>query len=492
MQQFFKLAPAISAALLIAACSRGENKAPEMATDKAPSPSEKSIIAVPINADLSALQAALDRSLPRTLWTINRTEKACVPPQRVKIFGKQVKVTPAIACTIIGHVTRGTIRLRGDGQNIIADVPINARINARDAGGVLKGETATGSAMVHARITIDIAENWQARGSARLSYGWTENPGIDFLGQRITFTDQADAKLKPLLKDVEREVAREIARLDIKSQAAEIWRQSYTSLELNRENPPVWLRLTPQRILYGGYQLSGQQSRLNFALEATTESFVGPRPQDPAPQPLPPLVKQRIAPQLEVNIPVLAQYSQLTPIILKALVKRSARPITIPGIGPVDARFEKVSAYGARGGKIAVGITLSATPQSGRGGTTSGHIWVTATPVNQPGSAEVQFTHLNVTGDTDGIGGDMLIQLGNSPGFADLIASALTQNFTKDLQELETKIKAAIDVHREGDFVVRADMKSFEIGSIRAYGNGLYLPVRLGGKARVDFRPSAP
>lgn len=490
MQFSATLTASLAVLTLLSSCSKSSHDMPAMSTDKAPTPSQKSLIAVPINADTASLQRALDRALPRTLWTIHRKEDKCIEPQRVKVFGAKVKVTPAISCTIIGDVTRGVIRLRGEGDEIIANVPIHARISARDVGGILKGETATGSAMVYARIKIDLAENWQTRGTARLSYGWTEDPGIDFLGQRITFTDEADARLQPLLRDVEREVAQEIARLDIKSQATEIWRQSFTSLELNHENPPVWLRMTPQRILYGGYSFHGQESRLNFALEAITESFVSARPKDPRPTPLPNLIKQRIDPLLDVNIPVLAQYKHLTPVILKALIKRSARPIDIPGIGPVMAEFEKVTAYGSPGSKIAVGITLKATPQDSRS-TTSGQIWVTATPINAPGSAEVSFTNLNVTGRTDGVGGDLLIQLGNSPGFAQLIASALTQNFTRDLTELQGKIKRAVDLRREGDFVVRAAVQNFQIGSIHAYGNGLYLPVRMVGKANVDFKPAA-
>src|SRR3546814_8299433 len=118
---------------------------------------------------------------------------------------------------------------------------------------------------------------------------WTRAPGSDFLGRCITFTDEADAKLKPVVRDVECEVNREIAKIRIERQAADIWRQSFTALSLNRENPPVWMRVTPQRILYGGYSLDGARIRLRLALEAVTESFVGARPADPAATPLPPL-----------------------------------------------------------------------------------------------------------------------------------------------------------------------------------------------------------
>lgn len=487
-------AKAFAALLLtgsLAACDRQTDvEPPPRATDEAPSPTQKSLIAVPINANTASLKQALERAVPKTLWTINRHERACVKPQQVKVFGKKVKVTPPIACTIVGQVTRGPLRLRGEGAEIVVDVPLNARIAARDVGGVLKGETATGAAMAHARIRIELTPDWRTRGKARITYGWTNAPGIDFLGKRITFTDEADAKLKPVIAGVEREVTREIAKLDIRKQAADVWRQSFTSLELNRENPPVWMRVTPQRILYGGYRIDGQRMNLNLGMEAITETFVSGRPTDPAPTPLPRLVREIPKPHLDVRVPVIADYAQLQPVVDRALAKRSKRPFVLPKLGPMMVTFGKSTIDGAEGGRIAIGVDVDAKLEMRSGEPTHGRIWMTAIPANKPGSAEVHFTDIVINGDTDGVGGDLLILLGQSEGFAPLIAEALTQNFTKDLDELQGKIRRAVDQRREGAFVIRTRVDSFETGEIKAYGNGLYLPVRLVGGARVDYRPA--
>ena len=417
-------------AFILTACDRKVAvEPPPRATDKAPSPTQTSLIAVPINADTTALKQALERAVPKTLWTINRRERACVKPQQVKVFGKEVKVTPPIACTIVGRVTRGPLRLHGVGDEIIVDVPLSATIAARDVGGVLKGETATGAAMAHARVKIDITPDWRTRGTARISYGWTKAPGIDFLGKRITFTDEADAKLKPVVRDVEREVNREIARIDIRKQASEVWRQSFTALELNRDKPPVWMRVTPQRILYGGYRMEGQQMRLNLGLEAITETFVSARPTNPTPTPLPNMVRKAPKPLLDVRVPVLADYAQLQPVVDRALLKRSARPFVLPKVGPMTVKFGKSTIYGAPDGRIALGVDVAMRLADRSGEPTHGRIWMTAVPVNKPGSAEVHFTNLSINGDTDGVGGDLLITLGQSPGFAPLIADALTAEF---------------------------------------------------------------
>jgi hypothetical protein len=487
-------ARAFAALLLIGsltACDRQiAVETPPRATDDAPSPTQKSLIAVPINANTASLKQALERAVPRTLWTINQRERACVQPQRVKVFGKKVKITPPIACTIVGQVTRGPLRLRGEGSEIVVDVPLHATIAARDVGGVLKGETATGAAMAHARVRIELTPDWRTRGKARITYGWTKAPGIDFLGRRITFTDQADAKLKPVVAGVEREVNREIAKIDIRKQAADVWRQSFTALELNRDNPPVWMRVTPQRILYGGYRVDGQRINLDLGLEAITETFVSGRPTDPAPTPLPRLVRQAPKPHLDVRVPVIADYAQLQPVVDRALAKRSLRPFALPKLGPMMVKFGKSTIYGAEGGRIAVGVDVDAKLEIRSGEPTRGRIWMTAIPVNKPGSAEVHFTNLVINGDTDGVGGDLLILLGRSEGFAPLIAEALTQNFAGDLDKLQGKIKRAVDQRREGAFVIRTRVDSFETGEIKAYGNGLYLPVRMIGGASVNYRPA--
>lgn len=474
----------------LAGCDRqAKVEAPPRATDKAPSPTQTSLIAVPINASTASLKQALERAVPKTLWTINRREPRCVQPQQVKVFGKKVKVTPPIACTIVGQVTRGPLRLRGEGDEIVVDVPIHAAIAARDVGGVLKGETATGTAMAQARIKIELTPDWRTQGKARISYGWTKAPGIDFLGRRITFTDEADAKLKPVVRDVEREVTREIAKLDIRSQAADVWRQSFTALELNRDNPPVWMRVTPQRILYGGYRIDGTRLNLNLGLEAITETFVSGRPADPKPTPLPRLIREVPQPHLDVRVPVIADYAILQPVVDRALLKRSARPFVLPKVGPMTVKFGKSTIYGAPGGRIAVGVDVDMRLASRTGAPTHGRIWMTAIPVNAPGSAQVRFTDLIINGDTDGVGGDLLIVLGQSDGFAPLIAGALTQNFANDLGKLQDKIKRAVDQRREGAFMIRTKIEGFEIGEIKAYGNGLYLPVRMVGGASVDYRP---
>lgn len=474
---------------LIVAIGNHRATPPPRVTDPFPAPHQLSAIAVPLDIDAAVLSRMLEREVPRTLWSINRPVKECVPAARVKLLGANLKVTPALGCTVVGTVTRAPIRLRGVGEEIIADIPIHARISARDVGGVLAGETATGSAMAHAHIRLALQSDWSVRAIVRLAYDWTDAPGIDFLGQRITFTDQADARLQPIVRSLERTLPAEVAKLNIRTRVAEAWAQSFTSLQLNAQNPPVWMRITPQRLHYGGYHFSGNTLRLRLGMEALTETFVGPRPQNPAAIPLPSPSRATGGSRLRFFIPVIADYAQLEPVILRALGKRSRRPFHVPGIGAVIARFEKVIAYATTGGRIAIGITLAARAEGDREDT-NGLVWVTALPVNAANSQRVGFTELAVDGDTDGVGGDLLVRLVNTPGVSRPVADSLTQNFTDDFRELIGKVQRAIVEKRAGDFVIRAEIGQVRTGVLKAGGPGLYLPVWADGSARVTYVPN--
>lgn len=474
--------------LWLRAILAGKAEPPPRATDTIEIPQQVSAIDVPLDVQVSVLSRAIERAVPRTLWSIDKQLDKCVPAQRVKLFKARLKVSPDLGCTVVGTVTRSAIRLRGEGQDIVADMPIRANVAARHVGGFLKGKTATGSAMVRARVRLTMTEGWQPRATVRLAYSWTTPPGIDFLGRRITFADKADEKLAPVVRALERTLPREIAKLDIRTRVADAWRESFTSLELNGENPPVWMRITPQKLNYGGYSLSGNRLRLSLGLSARTETFVGPRPGDPKPTPLPPLGRDAHGSKLEFFIPVIADYAQLEPVLQRALEKRSRRPFLLPGIGAVIARFEKVTGYGTTGGRIAVGLTIAARPQNGRA-ETHGLVWLTAVPVNAPGSQRVHFEQLTVSGQTDGIGGDLLVRLVQNPAVSEALAEELTQNFTRDFEKLLGKVRRAIVQKRAGDFVIRADIDRVRTGVLKASGQGLYLPVQASGSARVQYLP---
>jgi len=215
---------------------------------------------------------------------------------------------------------------------------------------------------------------------------------------------------------------------------------------------------------------------------------VGDRPADPAPTALPALRRMNgEAGRIAFFIPVIADYRELEPVLLKGLVKRQQRPFVVSGLGTLHAEFSKATIYGTTGGRIAVGIELSVWGAKGYLKKSSGTVWLTAKPSNQPDSRKVEFTELHVGGGTDMVGSKLLLGFANAPELSATLADALGQNFEKDFQDLLGKIHRAIAEKRAGKLLIRAEVTEAHTGTIRAAGQGLYLPVRGSGTATVKL-----
>jgi len=485
------VALALTFALLLSGCGMtgdSADGAPPRATDRIVFPQEPSHIAVDLEVNLGDLERALDRDLPRELWKIDRPDSECVASKQVDLALFKVK-SPKIKCHIIGAVTRGRLRIGGSGQTLVVTMPVNGTLAARDVAGIFKGETGTGAAEVALTLTLDLDPDWRLASKTRLDYRWNREPGIDFAGRRITFTDKADRELRPIRRDIERIIVRELARLPVKSTAEQGWQEAHQVFELNRVNPAVWGRLTPQQFRFGGYAVQGRTLTLRLGLDALLETYVGRQPEPVAPAPLPALARRAAAvARSDLHIPVVADYAVLEPVIAKALDRRARRPFVIEGYGNVTARFDNITVYGTGEGRIAVGGSFSAASDLPLIGKASGMIWLTARPVNTAGSRTVRFAEVAVTGETDIVGEALLFALANSAEVEEAITAALAQNFERDFSKLRGKIDRAL-ANRTGrltDYSIT--IENVETGVITAHGEGLYLPVDVTARLAARLR----
>ena len=484
------LAPALTLmpALLLSGCGSGaesQSNAPPRADDPIVLPDDPSNIEIDLAVDLAQLERALEKEIPRQLWSIDEPGSECVASKKINLELFKVK-SPKIKCHIVGDVTRGRLRLSGRGRDLIVTLPITGEVTARDVAGIFKGETGTGAADVTLRLRLDLRPDWRLSSTTNITYDWTEEPGIDFLGRRITFTSKADDKLAKVRTDVGKIIAREIANVGLKAAAEKGWREAHAVFELNRENPAVWARLTPQQFLYGGYDVRGRELTLRLGLDGLLETFVGTKPDETTPGPLPPLAPRPKTTQASLlRIPVIADYAVLEPVLDKALTKRAARPFVIPDFGEVTAQFSEITVYGAPEGRIAVGVTFSAASNLPLVKAASGRIWLTARPMNEPGSRQVRFADIEVSGDTTLVTQPLLFALANAPEFQATLADALKQNFENDFSKLTTKIVRAVARRQDGPLDYAITIDKLATGTITAHGQGLYLPVELTARAKA-------
>lgn len=463
----------------LAACGSASNEAPPREVTPLAIPSQASAIAVPISARLADLEKIANRVVPATLASIDRQEPACL---KIKVIGN-------VSCHILGTVTRGPIRVGGRGDELQLVMPVTAEVHVERVAHVIK-ETATAAAMVTATIKLDSIGNWQPKPSVRIDYRWTNKPGVDFLGKRITFADKADPALSKLISRLETELPREIGKLHPQEKLAGAWSKAFTSLSINRENPPVWLRLTPQELRFRRYHIENGLLTLELGATALTETYVGQRPENPVAKPLPPPAPRQIAPDtgFRFYMPVIADYAELEPVLAKALNKLEKKPMTLPGIGAVEPDFGKVTLYPSGDGRLAIGLAMAvATP--GRWIDARGTIWATAKPFNQRGSQRIEIHDLQIAGNGSGAGFRLLLAVAQTPAVQAEIGKALSQNFAKDYSKLLGKAGAAIAEKRLGDFVLTAQIDQVENGFVYPAGQGLFMPVAAEGTAALRYAP---
>lgn len=482
--------------LLFALCScisKSEHPAPPRLTDTPQFPAQNSSLVVPVELSIDMIERALEQSAPQRLWSIDQPGKTCLPGQKVKLLGEQLKVTPDIKCRIVGQVTRGRIRVSGSGQRLTVIMPVKATISARDVGGVLKGETATGAALVRADVRLSIDRNWNPSAKVDISYDWKEPPGIDFLGQRIRFVQRADRELARVLGGLERDMQRHIAATRIRPILAEAWKTGFAVIELNHERPPAWMRITPTGVGFLGYRAEGRRLKLTVAAEALTETFVGEKPSPPAPVPLPPQIGPVGDRGMHFFIPVLADYAELEPVVLRALRKLAAKGIRLEGIGHVDADFRKVTIYPTTGNRLAVGVDAVVEPVGDNFGTrfgkAHGRVWLTGVPVHQPDSQIIHVQNLEIFGSADRVATDLLIQLASNETVRAEIAGGLTEDFSRDFEKVISAARRAVASRQEGDFHLSAAIDQIHHDRIEVTGAGLFLPVMATGKAEIRFSP---
>ncbi|MBH5321502.1 DUF4403 family protein [Aurantiacibacter sediminis] len=477
------------AATLLAACSNDiEVEPPPRVEDQPVLGNQTSTMQVPLQISLDEVQRALEARTPRRLWRMNERRSDCIPATRVNPLGLGFNVTPNIACTIIGEANRGRIRLTGSGNRLTIRVPVNATLRAEDIGDIISGETADASADVIINARLSMTDNWGMRADLDLDYSWSEEPGIDFLGQRINFTERVDEELDTVIRDIERELERTFARISARPLVEDAWQKGFTTVSLNAENPPAWLRITPQRLGVTGYDVQGRSLSVNIALEARTETMIGERPDPVRPGPLPAMARDFTGDGVLVAVPVIVDYAQLEPVLLRELGEFAEGGITLPRIGVVDAAFSDVEIYATQDRRIAVGINASVTPREGvaaRYGEAQGQIWLTGEPYNAANSAVISIRNLTIHGDTDRNTVDLLIALFADEQVRSKIEAALVGDFTRDYDRIIADAREAVSELQTDGVTLNLTIDEVRHGRVRATGAGLFLPVEVEGSGRL-------
>ncbi|KEO90479.1 hypothetical protein EH31_10350 [Erythrobacter longus] len=451
-----------------------------------------SVVVTSVRVPIDQVRRGLEQDTPRTLFKINQRVEECVPRETVRIFKQNLFRTPKISCNLVGEVRRGTISLGGSGRTLSASFPVNAEIEIRDIGDIIKRETASATAIMTMRATLGVNADWRLRPDVRISYQWFEEPSVIVAGQRIKLTKFADPELRKILASVERSLEAQIRKVDLRSQVNSAWRSGFDTISLNRENPPVWLRVLPREAGTSGVRIAANSISTDLMLRADLEVFVGEEPAQPDATPLSANVGVSGGRGFDVTIPVLADYAQVEPVILRALRRLADRGIAKEELGTLNVTFETVTLYATENGRIAVGVEAEVEPVgniTGRiWGRSRGVVWLTGTPVTAPNSEVIRVEGLQVFGDMNTDIGDLLVRVLASDEVRTEIEQALVEDFAKDYEDVIGKARRGIRSVRLGDFDLSFDVADIKHGKITATGAGLFMPVSAQGSVTTKIR----
>lgn len=451
-----------------------------------------SVLVSEVAVPMQELRLALERDVPRTLASIDEHRDTCVPQETVRLLDRELFTTPRVPCDLVGNIRRGPISIApGTGPVLHARMPVDAVLEVRNIGDVIKRETATARAIVHVRARLDVGQSWQLQPAIDVSYRWSKEPGVDILGQRVRFTGLVDGKLAGFLPRVEKQIAEQIRALGLRAEVETLWRQMHTVESVNRSNPPVWLVLDPSEAGIGRLMVRDETLSVDVMVRAGAALKIGDRPESPAPPPLPPNAGIDGARGYALDVPVLADYAQLEPVVLSALQRLARKGIAENELGRLDFAFEDVEIYATDDGRLAVGVETVVEPVgslTGRlWGRSRGKVWLTATPVTEEGSQLVSVRDIAIFGNMDTDVGDLLLRVVGSTSVRRAIEQALVEDFRNEYEQVLGKARTALEAIRIGDVTLSFTIDEVSNGRVTPTGAGLFMPASARGSARVTL-----
>jgi len=475
--------------LLVTACGSATPSDPSAPPKAKASPLPEpppSQISLPVRVPLQRIAAELEKAIPKTLWQVDKPNQTCVKAQKIKLFKAKIKVTPDFKCRIIGHVTRGRLRLSGNGDRLRLAMPVHADVEARHIGGIIKREATSADAQVWADLHLGLTKDGNLTSRIAIDYDWDKQPSIDILGVKINLAGKAEPKLREVIARAERDLPARLATLPVRGELEKIWQQGFTVQSINRDRPAAWLLLKPQQIGFGGIRAQGKDLVIDASLQAIAEIRLGDAPPRPVATALPPIARMA-AGNLVLMTHVLADYQTLEPVLGKALNKLSAKGIAIPRYGRVAVTFGRPTLYATTNNRLALGVNVSAKGPRGLLAT-KGVVWLTAHVETAPGTELVLVKDIQLaTGKTDDLQLPLLTAVAMAPQVKAALEAALAQNFSRDYGKLMVKVDRALQSVTIGPFKLSATLGDVQHGDVLPLGQGLFMPIAARGSARLDY-----
>lgn len=248
-----------------------------------------SVITLPIQADLKALEDYVNDSVPNMITEINEPDKTCVKAQYLKTKGIpkcrmdgykisckdrmiKIRTLPEIKCDIKGWVKRnGRITVSGEDQTLKFAFPIKAKVST-DMG---IRETANAAAVFYIYATPNIHKDWSVSVDLNPHFVWSKRPTITLLNKiKIDIQNKVEPQLRNKMKNFVKEVPDLLADLKMKEKVNTVWKEIQEPLKIN-DKSETYLVFKPLSASYSGFKVVDNVLHTTISTEGQTEVIMG-------------------------------------------------------------------------------------------------------------------------------------------------------------------------------------------------------------------------
>jgi hypothetical protein len=285
-----------------------------------------SYLTLPVTVGSASLAAELDRRLSDEPGEngIFFTENARTRIRGMKVQFGVHRSGPASVSAVDGQLTyRVPLAINSGMYDWYRCVPI---LGCRSTHGEFGGAGA-----ISGKTDVAIDEDWRLVSKTRFGFSWVEGPWIDPDAhgerERINLHPVMDLfagwRLRRLLREYAERVDNTLSKFDIRAHLEAAWRRIHQPVQL-ASNPPIWLSVAPLSLGVGPPRSEGNDLQITPTLVATLRGQVGDKPAEI--EPVPVLPKNRgnhESGQIEIQFPVLVEYSYLNGVVRDRVVGRT-------------------------------------------------------------------------------------------------------------------------------------------------------------------------
>lgn len=285
---------------------------------------------------------------------------------------------------------------------------------------------------------------------------------------RYDATGRLVKEVKKALKDLGKEIDKEVESLDVKKQAEEIWKTFSTPFPIENYG---FLHLNPEKLAINGLKLNGSKLFFEVAIEAFPEVDLSKR--NGKNTNLPDMSAINAREGLDINLNLVAQYDSLSSVMNRSL---SGKVITIKKQKII---LQEAKVHGAANRQLAIEISFA--------GSKSGKMFFMGTPHYNDSLQEISFPDLSFDLETKNTLLKSAKWLFNHK-ITDMVRSYAKFNMTEILLEASKKIELQMNGEIDKGIFLTGKMEQVRVMGIHPAQDKLIIESNLKGRLSVSIK----